>query len=106
MLKDYAFGIIAARENHPGKTLAELYNPESMPDDLKKAHEENDFAIEKIYRARPFANDEERLEFLFRLYDSGPFVVVFFHAECFLCKSMLPTMPQKYFQSVLKGALR
>ncbi len=69
MLKDYAFGIIAARENHPGKTLAELYNPESMPDDLKKAHEENDFAIEKIYRARPFANDEERLEFLFRLYE-------------------------------------
>jgi type I restriction-modification system DNA methylase subunit len=69
MLKDYAFGIIAARENHPGKTLAELYNPESMPNDLKKAHEENDFAIEKIYRARPFANDEERLEFLFRLYE-------------------------------------
>jgi len=69
MLKDYAFGIIAARENHPGKTLAELYNPESMPDDLKKAHEENDLAIEKIYRARPFASDEDRLEFLFRLYE-------------------------------------
>lgn len=69
MLKDYAFGIIAAREEHPGKTLAELYNPESMPDDLKKAHEENDLAIEKIYRARPFASDEERLEFLFRLYE-------------------------------------
>ncbi|MBR5401009.1 MAG: class I SAM-dependent DNA methyltransferase [Treponema sp.] len=69
MLKQNAFAIIEARENHPGKTLADLYNPESMPDDLKKAHEENDLAIEKIYRAKPFASDEERLEFLFKLYE-------------------------------------
>ena len=69
MLKQNAFAIIEARENHPGKTLAKLYNPESMPSDLKKAHEENDLAIEKIYRAKPFASDEERLEFLFKLYE-------------------------------------
>lgn len=69
VLKRNAFEIIGARENHPGKTLAELYNPESMPDDLKAAHEANDLAIEKLYRAKPFASDEERLEFLFKLYE-------------------------------------
>ena len=69
ILKQNAFAIIAARENHPGKTLAKLYNPESMPEDLKKAHEENDLAIERIYRAKPFNSDEERLEFLFKLYE-------------------------------------
>ncbi|WP_290742862.1 class I SAM-dependent DNA methyltransferase [Fibrobacter sp. UBA4309] len=69
ILKRKAFEIIGARENHPGKTLAELYNPESMPDDLKTAHEANDLAIEKLYRAKPFSSDEERLEFLFKLYE-------------------------------------
>jgi len=69
ILKHHAFAIIGARENHPGKTLAKLYNPESMPEDLKRAHEENDLAIEKMYRAKPFASDEERLEFLFKLYE-------------------------------------
>lgn len=69
ILKRNAFEIIGARENHPGKTLAELYNPESMPDDLKTAHEANDLAIEKLYRAKPFSSDEERLEFLFKLYE-------------------------------------
>lgn len=69
ILKRNAFEIIGARENHPGKTLADLYNPESMPEDLKAAHEANNLAIEKLYRAKPFSSDEERLEFLFKLYE-------------------------------------
>lgn len=69
ILKRNAFEIIGVRENHPGKTLADLYNPESMPEDLKAAHEANDLAIEKLYRAKPFSSDEERLEFLFKLYE-------------------------------------
>ena len=69
VLKRNAFDIIAARENHPGKTLADLYDFESMPEDLKAAHEANDLAIEKLYRAKPFSSDEERLEFLFKLYE-------------------------------------
>ncbi len=69
VLKRNAFEIIGARENHPGKTLADLYNPESMPEDLKAAHEANDLSIEKLYRAKPFSSDEERLEFLFKLYE-------------------------------------
>lgn len=69
ILKRNAFEIIGARENHPGKTLADLYNPESMPEDLKAAHKANDLAIEKLYRAKPFSSDEERLEFLFKLYE-------------------------------------
>ena len=50
------------------KTLAELYDPDKMPTGLREAHRKNDTAIEKCYRTKPFSNDEERLEHLFKLY--------------------------------------
>jgi len=40
-----------------------------MPDELKVAHHQLDLAIERCYRSKPFKNDEERLEYLFRLYE-------------------------------------
>lgn len=69
LLQKYAFGIIGARANHVGKTLAYLYNPETMPGDLKLAHEDNDVAVESLYRSKPFTSDEERLAFLLKLYE-------------------------------------
>ena len=48
--------------------LGEMYNPETMPDDLKEAHHCLDLAVERCYRPEPFTSDEERLECLFKLY--------------------------------------
>jgi len=64
-----AFRILAEREKHSEKTLAELYDPDKMPEGLRAAHRANDVVIEKCYRARPFESDEERLEHLFKLYE-------------------------------------
>jgi len=50
-------------------TLADLYDPNSMPPDLVKAHTELDRAVEKCYRPEPFRSDRERVEHLFRLYE-------------------------------------
>ena len=49
-------------------SLADLYNPETMPDDLKQAHEDLDLAVERLYRPEPFADDEERTTFMLQLY--------------------------------------
>lgn len=57
------------RERHPEKTMADLYDPDEMPDGLRQAHHEMDVAVEQCYRSRPFENDEERLEYLFKLYE-------------------------------------
>jgi hypothetical protein len=40
-----------------------------MPIGLREAHHQLDLAIERCYRAKPFENDEERLEYLFKLYE-------------------------------------
>ena len=60
--------ILLARENHFPATIADLYDPEAMPDDLRRAHEKNDEVLERIYIGRKFKNDTERLEKLFDLY--------------------------------------
>ena len=60
--------ILLAREAHFPATIAELYDPEKMPDDLKSAHEKNDETLERIYIGRRFRNDTERLEKLFDMY--------------------------------------
>ncbi|QOY55703.1 class I SAM-dependent DNA methyltransferase [Candidatus Sulfurimonas marisnigri] len=57
------------REQHTEKTLAQMYDPDKMPQGLKEAHHQLDLAIEKCYRNKPFENDEERLEYLFKLYE-------------------------------------
>lgn len=60
--------ILLAREVHYPATIAELYDPASMPDDLRLAHERNDEVLERIFIGRKFRNDTERLEKLFELY--------------------------------------
>ena len=61
--------VLLVREDYPGKTLAELYDPDKMPDDLREAHHKLDLIVESCYQDKPFANDEERLECLFKLYE-------------------------------------
>ncbi|MFV0200046.1 N-6 DNA methylase [Empedobacter falsenii] len=68
-INQYVFSILDERAKYPEKTMAWLYNPETMPSGLKQAHKELDLAIEQIYRLAPFHSDEERLEYLFKLYD-------------------------------------
>lgn len=63
-----AVDILLAREAHFPATIADLYSPDAMPDDLREAHERNDEVLERIYIGRRFKNDTERLEKLFELY--------------------------------------
>lgn len=60
--------VIDVRDQHYEIALGELYNPESMPEDLKEVHHRLDLAVDSCYRPEPFASDEERLECLFKLY--------------------------------------
>lgn len=64
-----ALDVLEERENHSEKTLAELYDPKNMPAGLREAHHQLDRAVERCYRSKPFETDEERLEYLFRLYE-------------------------------------
>ena len=69
VLNQSARNILFARENHSEKTLAELYDPEKMPDDLRQAHLQNDLLVDSLYKKTRFVNDEERLSKLFELYE-------------------------------------
>lgn len=60
--------ILLAREAHFPATIADLYDPEKMPDNLRAAHDRNDETLERIYIGRRFRNDTERLEKLFEMY--------------------------------------
>ena len=60
--------ILLAREAHFPATIADLYDPDAMPADLREAHDRNDEVLERIYIGRRFRNDTERLEKLFELY--------------------------------------
>ena len=68
-IEEAAEEVLLVREDYPGKTLAELYDPDKMPDDLREAHHRLDLIVESCYQEKPFANDEERLECLFKLYE-------------------------------------
>ncbi|MFR9546541.1 MAG: DNA methyltransferase, partial [Rikenellaceae bacterium] len=65
----YAEEVLLTREDFPELTLAQLYDPEKMPQSLRDAHRSLDLAVERCYRSEPFTSDEERLEHLFRLYE-------------------------------------
>lgn len=67
-LEKFAQNILNIRDENFDMTLGEMYNPETMPDELKEAHHQLDLAVERIYRPEPFTSDEERLEYLFKLY--------------------------------------
>ncbi len=63
--------ILLVRELHFPATIADLYDPKAMPENLREAHERNDETLERIYIGRRFKNDTERLETLFKLHASA-----------------------------------
>jgi hypothetical protein len=67
-LTRHAEDILLAREAHFPATIGDLYDPDTMPEDLRRAHEQNDEVVERIYIGRRFRNDTERLEKLFEMY--------------------------------------
>lgn len=69
-IEELAENVLMAREMYPEKTLAEMYDPDKMPVELREAHTALDIAVDSLYRAKPFENDEERLSLLFKLYEA------------------------------------
>ena len=68
-LEPLALAVLDARAAHPDATLADLYDPDLMPPDLRKAHQALDRAVDKLYRRSGFASERERVEHLFMLYE-------------------------------------
>lgn len=64
-----ALRVLDVREYHCERTLAELYDPDRMPDDLREAHAEVDALVDSIYSNKPFETDEQRLSNLFAMYE-------------------------------------
>lgn len=69
MVESKTKAVLEARASHPGCTLADLYDPLTMPANLAEAHAELDRAVERAYTKSPFAGDPERVSFLFKLYE-------------------------------------
>jgi hypothetical protein len=63
-----AQAVLDARAAHLNSTLADLYDPLSMPADLARAHAKLDRAVDRCYRSQPFASERNRIEYLFNLY--------------------------------------
>lgn len=61
--------VLDVRTKFPNSTLADLYDPVTMPPDLVKAHADLDRAVDRCYRREPFPNDRVRVEHLFALYE-------------------------------------
>ena len=64
-----AQGVLDARALFPESSLADLYDPNTMPPALVKAHQQLDKAVDLCYRPQPFPNETKRIEYLFELYD-------------------------------------
>lgn len=64
-----ALRVLDVREYHCERTLAELYDPDKMPDDLRAAHAEIDALVDSVYSKRGYETDEERLSDLFAMYE-------------------------------------
>ena len=69
-VEEAAQGILDARKESPGVTLADLYDPLAMPSALVKAHASLDHAVDLCYRKQPFESERQRVEFLFALYET------------------------------------
>ncbi|WP_371256220.1 type IIL restriction-modification enzyme MmeI, partial [Novosphingobium sp. B-7] len=65
-----AQAVLDARAAHPTSSLADLYDPDAMPADLRRAHTDLDRAVDRLYRVAAFASDRERVEFLFGRYEA------------------------------------
>lgn len=69
-LDPLAQAVLDARAAYPGATLADLYDPDTMPAPLRKAHQALDRAVDRLYRKQAFASDRERAEHLLALYEA------------------------------------
>jgi hypothetical protein len=61
--------VLDAREKYPDSSLADLYDPLTMPPELVEAHRKLDAAVDAAYSRRKFATEAERLSYLFELYE-------------------------------------
>ena len=68
-LESLAQAVLDARAAHPDATLANLYDPDLMPPNLRRAHQVLDRAVDRLYRRTGFASEHERVEHLFALYE-------------------------------------
>ena len=68
-LEPLAQAVLDARAAHPDATLADLYDPDLMPPDSRRAHQALDRAVDRLYRKSGFASEHERVEHLFMLYE-------------------------------------
>ena len=68
-LEPLAQAVLDARAAHPGATLADLYDPDLMPPNLRRAHQALDRAVDRLYCAKGFASERERVEHLLMLYE-------------------------------------
>ena len=68
-LEPLAQAVLDARAAYPGATLADLYDPDLMPPNLRRAHQELDRAVDRLYRRSGFSSEHERVEYLFGLYE-------------------------------------
>ena len=64
-----AQAILDARKLYPDSSLADLYDPLTMPAELRKAHEANDKAVLQAYGLKPSASESEIVQHLFKLYE-------------------------------------
>jgi len=69
-LEPLAQAVLDARAAHPGAKLADLYDPDPMPPNLRRAHVTLDRAVDRLYRRSRFASERERVEHLFMLYEA------------------------------------
>ena len=70
LIENCVFKILEQREIHSDKSLFDLYDPTKMPLSLRNEHLELDITIEKLYRADKFNNDDERIQYLMKLYEN------------------------------------
>ena len=68
-LEPLAQAVLDARSVHPDATLADLYDPDLMPPNLRRAHQRIDRAVDRLYRVKRFSSERERVEHLFLLYE-------------------------------------
>ena len=76
-VEEAAQAVLDTRDQFKGQTLADLYDPNTMPPDLTDAHAKLDRAVERCYRKESFKSERERVEYLFQLYEAlqSPLVV-------------------------------
>ena len=68
-LEPLAQVILDARAAHPDAPLSDLYDPDLMPPNLRRAHQSLDRAVDRLYRAKSFSSEHDRVEYLFMLYE-------------------------------------